>query len=194
MKTKRCFNYFTIADFEREERWLNGMSRRGWHFVSTNGLVYRFEQGRPGEYVYKIDLPDEGDAAHVADYERFLAECGVEVVAHFKDWVYLRRPASEGPIETSDNTRAQLSLINRASGYTADVLCRLLCVFAALSVVSLIVASLLAAGSPVAEFLQGFGVSVAVSAMVALALGFTPVMRRLRRRADHLMREMSIRG
>ena len=194
MKTKRCFNYFTIADFEREERWLNGMSRRGWHFVSTNGLVYRFEQGRPGEYVYKIDLPDEGDAAHVADYERFLAECGVEVVAHFKDWVYLRRPASEGPIETSDNTRAQLSLINRASGYAADILCRLLSVFAALSVVSLIVASLLAADSPVAEFLQGFGVSVAVSAMVALALVFTPVMRRLRRRADHLMREMSIRG
>lgn len=28
MKTKRCFNYFTIADFENEERWLNAMSRR----------------------------------------------------------------------------------------------------------------------------------------------------------------------
>lgn len=194
MKTKRCFNYFTIADFEREERWLNAMGRRGWHFVSTNGLVYRFEQGRPAEYIYKIDLPDGEDAAHRADYEHFLSECGVEVVAHFKEWVYLRRRASEGPIETADNTRAQLSLINRASGYAADVLCRLLCAFAALSVVSLIVASLLAAGSPAAEFLHGFGMSVAVSAMAALALMFTPVMRRLRCRADRLMREMSIRG
>ena len=52
MKTKRCFNYFTIADFEREERWLNEMSRRGWNFVSTNGLIYRFEAGQAGEYLY----------------------------------------------------------------------------------------------------------------------------------------------
>lgn len=194
MKTKRCFRYFTIADFEREERWFNEMSRRGWHFVSTNGLVYRFESGRPGEYVYKIELPEEGSAATKAEYERFLADCGVEVVARFKEWLYLRRRASEGPIETADNTRAQLSLINRASGYAADILCRLLCVLAALSVVSLVVSSLLAAGSAVAEFLHGFSMSVAVSGMAALALMFTPVMRRLRRRADVLMREMSIRG
>lgn len=194
MKTKRCLNYFTIADFEREERWLNEMSRRGWNFVSTNGLIYRFEAGQAGEYLYKIELPDESRAGGNGEYERFLTECGLEVVWHFKDWIYLRRRAADGPIETADNTRAQLSLINRASGYAADILCRLLCVLAALSVVSLVVSSLLAAGSAVAEFLHGFSMSVAVSGMVALALVFTPLMRRLRRRADALMREMSLRG
>ncbi len=135
MKTKRCLNYFTIADFEREERWLNEMSRRGWNFVSTNGLIYRFEAGQAGEYLYKIELPDESRAGGNGEYERFLTECGLEVVWHFKDWIYLRRRAADGPIETADNTRAQLSLINRASGYAADILCRLLSVFAVLSVV-----------------------------------------------------------
>ena len=76
MKTKRCLNYFTIADFEREERWLNEMSRRGWNFVSTNGLIYRFEAGQAGEYLYKIELPDESRAGGNGEYERFLTECG----------------------------------------------------------------------------------------------------------------------
>ena len=71
MKTKRCLNYFTIADFEREERWLNEMSRRGWNFVSTNGLIYRFEAGQAGEYLYKIELPDESRAGGNGEYERF---------------------------------------------------------------------------------------------------------------------------
>ena len=192
MKTKRCFNYFTIADFEREERWINEMSRRGWHFVSTNGLIYRFEQGRPGEYVYKIELAEEGGAGRLADYERFLAECGIEAVAHFKEWVYLRRRAAEGPIETADNRRAQLSLINRACVYAVDILCRLLCAFAALSVVALVAASLLPAGSVVADMLNGFGTSVAVTGIVMLALAFTPLIRRLRRRAGQIEREMAV--
>lgn len=194
MKTKRCFNYFTIAGFEREERWLNEMSRRGWHFVSTNGLIYRFEQGQPGEYIYKIDLPDGVDASRRADYERFMAECGVEVVSRFKEWIFLRRRASEGPIETADNSRAQLSLINRAIGYATDVLCRLLSVFAALSVISLVVASFMEEGSSVADTLNGFGTSVAVSGMAMLALVFVPLMRSLRRRAGQLAREVSILG
>lgn len=192
MKTKRCFNYFTIADFENEERWLNAMSRRGWHFISTNGLIYRFEQGRPGEYIYKIELAAEGDALRRADYESFLAECGVEVVAHFKEWIFLRRRAAEGPIETADNRRAQLSLINRASGYAVDILCRLLCVFAVLSVVALVVAALLPEGSAAADALNGFGISVAVTGLAMLALVFTPLIRRLRRRAGQLEREMSV--
>lgn len=194
MKTKRCFNYFTIADFELEEQWINEMSRRGWHLVSTNGLIFRFEQGQPGEYVYKIDMPDAIGAARRADYEHFMAECGVEVVARFKEWIFLRRRASEGPIETADNTRAQLSLVNRAVRYATDMLCRLLSVFAVLSVISLVVASFLSDGSDVAETLYGFGTSVAVSGMAMLALVFTPLIRRLRRRVEQLEREVSIHG
>lgn len=192
MKTKRCLNYFTIADFEREERWLNEMSRRGWNFVSTNGLIYRFEAGQAGEYLYKIELPDESRAGGNGEYERFLTECGLEEVWHFKDWIYLRRRAADGPIETADNTRAQLSLINRASGYAADILCRLLSVFAVLSVVSLAVAALLPEGAAVGEFLRGFGTSVAVTGIVALAVIFTPLVRHLHRRVEALMREITI--
>ena len=43
METKRYFRYFTIADYEREQKWLNAMSRSGWNFVRTNGFVYTFE-------------------------------------------------------------------------------------------------------------------------------------------------------
>ena len=59
METKRYFRYYTIADYEREQKWLNAMSRSGWNFVRTNGFIYTFEKGTPGEYIYKIDLPND---------------------------------------------------------------------------------------------------------------------------------------
>ena len=79
-----------------------------------------------------------------------------------------------------------------ADGYAADILCRLLSVFAVLSVVSLAVAALLPEGAAVGEFLRGFGTSVAVTGIVALAVIFTPLVRHLHRRVEALMREITI--
>ena len=57
--TKKVWNFFTIAKWEEEEQWINAMARNGWHLVRINWLLqYVFEKGTPGEYIYKLDLPD----------------------------------------------------------------------------------------------------------------------------------------
>ncbi len=47
-------------------------------------------------------------------------------------------------------------------------------------------------GAAVGEFLRGFGTSVAVTGIVALAVIFTPLVRHLHRRVEALMREITI--
>ena len=53
-------------------------------------------------------------------------------------------------------------------------------------------AALLPEGAAVGEFLRGFGTSVAVTGIVALAVIFTPLVRHLHRRVEALMREITI--
>jgi hypothetical protein len=83
---KRVWNFFTIAQWEEEELWLNEMARNGWNLVRIDYLVrYVFERGSAGEYIYKLDLPDKtthgiGDA----EYCNFLAECGITMVCKQK--------------------------------------------------------------------------------------------------------------
>ena len=43
MKTSRfAINWF--VDFDKEERWINEMSKAGWAFWHTNGVFYRFKK------------------------------------------------------------------------------------------------------------------------------------------------------
>ena len=51
-----------------------------------------FEKGEPGEYIYRIQLLDY-PAAHAesAAYLAFLEETGVEVIATWFRWVFLRK-------------------------------------------------------------------------------------------------------
>ena len=52
MKTSRfAINWF--VDFDKEERWINEMSKAGWAFWHTNGVFYRFT------YVYECGQFDE---------------------------------------------------------------------------------------------------------------------------------------
>ena len=48
--------YRFYSDYEKEERWLNEMASRGWHLVRYRLGGYHFEQGEPGEWIYRIEL------------------------------------------------------------------------------------------------------------------------------------------
>lgn len=87
-------------DYQREERWLNSMAAKGFSMSDYSWCRYVFEETQPGAYTYKIDLlkysPSHPESLA---YLRFLEDSGVEVVATYLRWVYLRQPASEGPLE-----------------------------------------------------------------------------------------------
>ena len=193
METKRYFRYFTIADYEREQKWLNAMSRSGWNFVRTNGFVYTFEKGTPGEYIYKIDLPNESMTdVEVDAYYKFMEECGIEIVSSFKFWRYLRKKSTDGPFDSVNNTMAQLTMVNKAYGMATKMLCFFIVIFA-LIILALNIALAFVSGN-VAELISGVIYGIASSAFLAMAIIMIPIIQRLRTRVNELIDDIQIKG
>ena len=193
METKRYFRYFTIADYEQEEKWINSMSRCGWNLLRTNGLIYTFEKGEPGEYIYKIDLPRESMTNVEADaYYKFMEECGIELVTTHKMWRYLRKKSTDGPFDMANNAMVQLSMVNRAYGVATKLTNTFIVVFALIIMVSSIVLTVV--DGVVAAFLTGVVMSLGPSALVAMAIILVPISRRLRTRMNELMDEIQVKG
>ena len=119
-KGKIRINWF--VDFDKEERWLNDMCSKGWAFWHTNGLIYRFKECEPGEFIYQIDF-DEGTSNKgtanegVGDYVVFRSSCGDQFVNQWKRKIYWKRASSAGPFEEESNVAAKLRLTNKAFSY-----------------------------------------------------------------------------
>ena len=193
METKRYFRYYTIADYEREQKWLNAMSRSGWNFVRTNGFIYTFEKGTPGEYIYKIDLPNDSMTdVEVDAYYKFMEECGIEVVSSFKFWRYLRKKSADGPFDTENNTMGQLLMVNKAYGMATKMLCIMIAIFAIIIMALNIAISFV--NGIAAEFMSGVIYGIASSAFLAMALIMVPIIQRLRTRMNELIDEIQIKG
>lgn len=193
METKRYFRYFTIADYEREQKWLNAMSRSGWNFVRTNGFIYTFEKGTPGEYIYKLDLPNESMTdVEVDAYYKFMEECGIEIVSSFKFWRYLRKKSADGPFDATNNTMTQLSMVNKAYGVATKTMNIIIVIFA-LVVLALNIALSFVTGY-VAGFISGIIHGIASSAFLVMAIIMVPIIQRLRTRMNELIDEIQIKG
>ena len=193
METKRYFRYFTIADYEREQKWLNAMSRSGWNFVRTNGFIYTFEKGTPGEYIYKLDLPNESMTdVEVDAYYKFMEECGIEIVSSFKFWRYLRKKSADGPFDATNNTMTQLSMVNKAYGVATKTMNIIIVIFALL-ILALNIALSFVTGY-VAGFISGIIHGIASSAFLVMAIIMVPIIQRLRSRMNELIDEIQIKG
>lgn len=92
--------YRLFINFEKEEMWLNEMAAKGFNLIDYRFGRYLFEEGTPGEYIYRIELLSEL-ASHPQSkaYLHFIEELGVECVCTYIGWVYLRKRASEGPFD-----------------------------------------------------------------------------------------------
>lgn len=87
-------------NFMNEEKWLNKMSTKGYHLRSYGFMSYHFEEEHNTQYIYRIELLNQLPShPESMDYLSFLEDTGVEVVSSYFRWVYLRKPASEGPFE-----------------------------------------------------------------------------------------------
>ena len=84
--------YRYYIDNQKEQDWLNKLSKQGWALKKFFLGFYKFEKCEPGEYEYQIDLMPEG--VDKQDYYDFMEEAGVEIVCRWYYWVFLRKKSS----------------------------------------------------------------------------------------------------
>ena len=189
--TKKVWNFFTIAQWEEEEQWLNEMARNGYNLIGVKCFVrYIFEQGTPGEYIYKLDLPD--NLEHGMDdkaYCNFLAECGIDVVCKQKQWLFLRKKAADGPFNEQGDMFAKLKMTNKAYSYAIRILSRLLRTFAILIFVDILVMCLIGYSDILASIVNGIG----IGAIFALTIVWVPLMDSLRKKMNALVNEIGVK-
>jgi len=157
-------------DFEKEERWLNEMAASGMALVGCRWGLYRFEAGEPGRWIYRIELLSRGPR-HPASVEerRFLTEAGVEVVAGFSRWVYVRRPAAQGPFDLFTDLDSRIGHYKR--------------VLTLLATLTAAMASVVAAEIVLADggWISGLATAVAATGATLLAIHTMRLARRVNR-------------
>ncbi|MGM9741597.1 MAG: DUF2812 domain-containing protein [Candidatus Cryptobacteroides sp.] len=113
MKTKKIvFNWF--IDFDKEERWLNEMSRQGWCLWHADVYFYRFKRSEPGEFIFQIDFDEDYINKSNEDYVNFRSSCGDIFVHECDSKIYWKRKAADGPFDNNDNVTAKLRLAYKA--------------------------------------------------------------------------------
>lgn len=189
---KRVWRFYNLAEWEKEEAWLNEMAREGWNLTAVGFCRYIFRRGTPGEYIYKLDVVERTASDEVKEsYFNFLTECGIRIVGEWKDWLFLQKKAAEGPFDTKDDTYAKLRQVNKIYSFAVRTLCRLMTIFAVL--VAICIAGMnLTSNFALYDFFEGIALGASTSAIILLAIVWGRILNRLRRKVNKLIDEIGI--
>ncbi len=92
--TKR--KWFWAWQDDKEEAWLEAMSAKGLHLVSTGAFgVYVFRQGEPQDYHYRLDFITAVDQEQRENYIQLFADSGWTHLGELGGWQYFRKAAGE---------------------------------------------------------------------------------------------------
>ena len=116
MKEKKTeLRIFTIADWEKEEQYLQKRHREGWKFVkiSLPGF-YHFEKRTPEDVIYQLDYNEEG-LQHKDEYVQMFQDCGWEYIQDFGGYSYFRKPVClmQGQEEIFCDDESRLDMMRR---------------------------------------------------------------------------------
>ena len=192
-KIKKVWNFFTIAQWEEEEQWLNSMARNGLNLVRIDFLVrYVFERGTAGEYLYKLDLPDNLERGmDEQQYCDFLKECEIDVVCRQKQWLFLRKKAADGPFNEKGDNLSRLKMANKAYDYAIRTLSTLLRVFTLL-LCGVILLQTFVTDFELSAILEGVMIGIGTGALIAVTVVWVPLLNRLRKKMNNLIDEIHI--
>lgn len=103
-------------NYEKEEKWINEMAAKGLILDNYSWCKYTFSEGQPNEYIYRIELLE--NMAHHPEsqnYIRFLEDNGVEHVASYMRWVYLRKKAKDGAFDIYTDIESKIRHYTRVN-------------------------------------------------------------------------------
>ena len=185
MKTSRIvINWF--VDFDKEEKWINEMSGKGWEFWHTNGVIYRFKHCEPAKYIYQIDFDEQKPRTGVGDYVVFRTQCGDEFVHQWKRKIYWKREAASGPFEAENNVAAKLRLTNKAFNHHLNSFIGLTLI-AAFAFIVLVPMGRHLPESVFSTWLTEFGTGLTYGILLAELLILLPILRKLQRKMKELI-------
>ena len=185
MKSTFRINWF--VDFDKEEQWLNKLSSQGLCFWHTNGLLYRFKECKPGEFTFQIDF-DEKKSSSNEDYVVFRSGCGDQFVHQYKEKIYWKRAASEGPFESEDNVQAKLRMTNKAYNFHVKHLLGLTLIMAFGAFICFPLGQFILPESLLATQVATFGLGLAGGILLAECILLVPAINKLRKKMGELIK------
>lgn len=190
---KRLWRFYSVADYEKEEAFLNEMARAGWNLTAVGFCRYIFRRGTEGEYIYKLDMVERTESDEVKEsYFNFLTDCGIRIVGEFKDWIYLQKRASDGPFDMKNDTYAKLRQVNKVYSFSLRTVSNLLRIFAAIMLVLILLQVFLSDNVWVAEFCSGVMLGVGVGSLIALVIIWVPIVNKLRCKVNKLIDDIGV--
>lgn len=190
---KKLWRFYSIADYEKEEAFLNEMARAGWNLTAVGFCRYIFRRGNAGEYIYKLDMVERTESDEVKEsYFNFLTDCGIRVVGEFKDWIYLQKRASDGPFDMKNDTYAKLRQVNKVYSFSLRTVSNLLRIFTVIMLVIILLQLLMSDNANVANLCNGMMLGVGIGSLIALPLIWVPIVSKLRRKVNKLIDDIGV--
>lgn len=115
MNKKTCIRFYTIADYEAEERWLREMYRKGWRpYRFIVPCFYTFSSTEPKDMAFKLEF-NEAPMESEPEYQSLLRDYGWEYLFSCMDWRYCCKPADSGEDENElfTDDASKLKMISR---------------------------------------------------------------------------------
>ncbi len=120
MKKKEItrFKWFWVWQDDAEERWLEEMSRKGYHLTSV-GLpcIYTFTYSEPVNYAYRLDYRrfTGGDRQ---EYLQIFRDAGWEYLGGMSLWQYFRKQVKTGEVnEIFTDEQSKIAKYRRVLAY-----------------------------------------------------------------------------
>ena len=108
------YNLFFSWNYEKEEQWLNELSRQGLQLVSVSYIRYEFVVDETKAYEYRLEHLDEMPSDFKSiNYIETLEKSGIEYVCSFERWVYFRKEAGLGAFELLSDPDSKIAHYNR---------------------------------------------------------------------------------
>lgn len=176
-------------NYEKEEKWLNEMSAKGLALSDYSWCRYVFSEAPNNEYTYRIELL-ENPATHAESqaYIRFLEENGVECVASYMRWIYLRKKTEEGPFDIYSDLDSKIAHLKRIRAFWSTLMWMELA--AGLCNIAVVAADVIFFDDPGDFPLVNLTVG---SSVLLLGLLFFVLGRPLKKRIKNLQKEKEIR-
>ena len=105
---------FFVWQFDKEEKWLNEQAAKGLQLCRVGFFKYTFEEGLPGEYIYRLELLDKRPThKESVQYIQFLEDTGARHIATYMNWVYFCKKAGAGGFDLFSDNSSRVRHLNR---------------------------------------------------------------------------------